>query len=368
MLSSAEGNAIDQNSSKVVEFSSSNETKEESTEDPGKERTPSPPLKANGLRIKVGNRRNSGPSPPPPPTEADVLVNFDPKPLHHDLLSDPAPASCDRSELEMDSSLGKQLSSSTEDRAEQVLSVTQESSASKPISNSPGHGEPMTSPSQPISFQPPLPTSAPSPPPPPPPPPPLPPPKQAPELLTGSSPTLSIPRPAVPRSDQTPSSSYQAWKKARSQARPSSEASTLPRSSPLESTEPSSGSTLPQSRTVDRAKSIHHEVGERSKASTASSASLARSSTATSLTKERTSQPIATPTVRSPLDIQSSTPQLPTRYKIPKTKRTESNSSSSRGEEVGGSRSRSVSASRVESSSVVKQGREGRRKPEKTQR
>ena len=147
--------------------SSSDEIKEESTasEDPGKERTPSPPLKANGLRIKVGNRRNSGPSPPPPPTEADVLVNFDPKPLPHDLLSDPAPASCDRSELEMESSLGKQLSSSTEDHAEQVLSVTQESSASKPISNSPGHGEQMASPSQPISFQPPLPTSAPSPPP-----------------------------------------------------------------------------------------------------------------------------------------------------------------------------------------------------------
>ena len=265
----------------------------------------------------------------------------------------------------MDSSPGKQLSSSTEDYAEQVHSVTQESSASKPICNSPGHGEQMASPSQP-TFQPPLPTSAPSPPPPPPPPPPLPLPRQALELLTRSSPTLNIPRPAVSRSDQTPSGSYQAWKKARSQARPSSEASTLPRSSPLESTEPSSGSTLPQSRTVDRAKSNHHEVGERSKASTASSASLARSSTATSLTKERTSQPIATPTVRSPLDIQSSTPQLPIRYKIPKTKRTESNSSSSRGEEAGGSRS--VSASRVESGSVVKQGREGRRKPEKNQR
>ena len=102
--------------------SSSDEIKEESTasEDPGKERTPSPPLKANGLRIKVGNRRNSE---PPPPTEADVLVNFDPKPLPHDLLTGPGPASCGRSEFEMELSLGKQLSSGTEGNAEQVLFV-----------------------------------------------------------------------------------------------------------------------------------------------------------------------------------------------------------------------------------------------------
>ena len=67
----------------------------------------------------------------------------------------------------MELSLGKQLSFGTEGNAEQVLSVTQGSSASKPICSSPGQGEPMamTSPSQPISFQPPLPTSAPSPPP-----------------------------------------------------------------------------------------------------------------------------------------------------------------------------------------------------------
>ena len=230
--------------------SSSDEIKEESTasEDPGKERTPSPPLKANGLRIKFNSKgllvkfdwrrarckrvfntqgglrqhtakgcfwRCAEPNCTRKPLSKESLENVQftqPRkiPLLVKTQARSAPQALPWKPMVWGSKLATEGTRSplhplrltflsiliqshylmisslvpvphhVEDLSSKWNCLWENSfplvqrvmpnkcfSSSKPICSSPGQGEPMamTSPSQPITFQPPLPTSAPSPPP-----------------------------------------------------------------------------------------------------------------------------------------------------------------------------------------------------------
>ena len=205
----------------------------------------------------------------------------------------------------------------------------------------------MASPS--TSFQPPLPTYAPPPPAcPPPPPPPLPPSKppadSGMESLPAHAGSLMTVQPHSPQD-------------AHSLAMPSSHSTPSLSHPPL--LQSTSGDPLPQSATNDM---DTKKTGERPKSLKEASLSGGRQSTIGSPTKEKSPQPTtAAPAVRSPMNMTAPLPQLPLRYKIPKNNKAPTEA------RAGSSGARSASASRVDGS-LVKQGREGRRKPERSQR
>ena len=292
---------------------------------PVKETSPTPPLKANGLRIKVGGRRNSGPT-LPPVTESDALVNFDPKPLPELIHS----LSNDRCEVGLP--MRKELSSGTEEDvpATQVHFVIQGSNEPT-LDGISSLEEPMALSSTTASFQPPLPTSESAPPPPLPPLPPPSPPKN------------------IRESCQVPGNSSQtAPSHSQQEATPSFPAPTSSNRPTPQTLKPTHSAQLPQGSKVSK-RTTH--TGERSK-----SFKDARPSEEKSPTKEKSPQNPVAPVLQSP--------QLPSRYRIPKTSKAGCSAGSG-----GNTEARSASAARVDAAgSLVKQGREGRRKPEKAQR
>merc|ERR1719341_806216 len=356
---SAEGE-LEQGSTSAEEASSSPARSSAGSE---KERTPTPPLKANGLRIKVGARRNSGPI-LPPATDSDALVNFEPKMPTQVLPPNPE----DGCELELPRS--KEFWSGSEEHArvpatQQVFFVTEGPEVPRTLGANLDESI-MALPS--TSFQPPLPTDAPAPPacppPPPPPPPPLPPYEQS-----VDSRSESLPAPA-PMTEQ-PHSARDAQSGATSSFHSAHTLSHLPSSQCLQPTSAdpllqgaTSDNALPQGATSDRVSKSSH-AGERPKPPTEGSSSGGRPAKGATPTKEKLpSAPTPSPAVRSPLDVMASSPQLPSRYKIPKTPKAPAEARSG---SAGKNEARSASASRVDGT-LVKQGREGRRKPERSQR
>merc|ERR1719341_1361280 len=320
-----------------------------------KERTPTPPLKANGLRIKVGARRNSGPI-LPPATDSDALVNFEPKIPAQVLPPNPE----DGCELELPRS--KEFWSGSEEHARvpatQVFFVTEGPEVPRTLGATLDDSI-MALPS--TSFQPPLPTDAPAPPacppPPPPPPPPLPPCEP-----TVDSRSESLLAPARALMTEQSHSARDAQSLATSSLHSAPNLSHLPSSQCLQ---PTSADPLPQGATSDKVSNKTSHAGEKPKLPTEASPSGGRPAKGATPTKEKLpTAPSPSPAVRSPLDVMASSPQLPSRYKIPKTPKAPAEARSG---SAGKNEARSASASRVDGA-LVKQGREGRRKPERSQR